>query len=67
MSLPNGHHRRRSSSLERRDPYSSPSVYYDEDAVRRQLLGTRNRAVSSVRLFLLPSVFDSELTLLYST
>ncbi|KIV83023.1 hypothetical protein PV11_05084 [Exophiala sideris] len=47
MSLPNGHHRRRSSSLERRDPYSSPSVYYDEDAVRRQLLGTRNRAVSS--------------------
>ncbi|OAP58629.1 hypothetical protein AYL99_07719 [Fonsecaea erecta] len=33
MSLPNAvHHRRRSSSLERRDPYSSPSVYYDEEA-----------------------------------
>ncbi|EXJ89801.1 neutral trehalase [Capronia epimyces CBS 606.96] len=47
MSLPHGHNRRRSSSLDRRDPYSSPSVYYDEDAVRRQLLGARNRAVSS--------------------
>ncbi|EXJ95703.1 neutral trehalase [Capronia coronata CBS 617.96] len=47
MSVPNGHNRRRSSSLDRRDPYSSPSVYYDEEAVRRQLLGARNRAVSS--------------------
>lgn len=50
MSLPDGQHHRRNSSLERRDPYSSPSVYYDEDAVRRQLLGARNRTVSSVRL-----------------
>lgn len=51
MSLPNGvnHHRRRSSSLERRDPYSSPSLYYDEEAVRRQLLGSRVRSVTSVR------------------
>lgn len=50
MSLSYGLNRRRSSSLERRDPYSSPSIYYDEEAVRRQLLGARNRAVSSVRL-----------------
>ncbi|KAK5064564.1 hypothetical protein LTR84_000397 [Exophiala bonariae] len=47
MSLPDAQHHRRNSSLERRDPYSSPSVYYDEDAVRRQLLGARNRTVSS--------------------
>ncbi|KAJ9604149.1 alpha,alpha-trehalase nth1 [Cladophialophora chaetospira] len=48
MSLPNGlNHHRRSSSLERRDPYSSPSLYYDEEAVRRQLLGSRNRSVTS--------------------
>jgi hypothetical protein len=51
MSSSNGLNRQRSSSLERRDPYSSPSVYYDEDAVRRQLLGTRNRAISSVGLY----------------
>lgn len=48
MSLPDAQHHRRNSSLERRDPFSSPSVYYDEDAVRRQLLGARNRTVSSV-------------------
>jgi len=47
MSLSHGHNRRRSSSLERRDPYSSPSIYFDEDSVRYQLLGNRNRAVSS--------------------
>ncbi|KAL6246130.1 alpha,alpha-trehalase nth1 [Rhinocladiella similis] len=47
MSLSHGHNRRRSSSIERRDPYSSPSVYFDEDLVRHQLLGNRNRAVSS--------------------
>jgi alpha,alpha-trehalase len=48
MSLPKGHQRKRSSSQERRDPYSSPSIYYDEEAVRRQLLGSRNtRSVTS--------------------
>lgn len=64
MSLPNGHNRR-SSSLDRRDPYSSPSVYYDEDAVRRQLLGARNRAVSSVRalsVFLLEKLLTTSST-----
>ncbi|KIW10935.1 hypothetical protein PV08_10234 [Exophiala spinifera] len=50
MSLSHGHNRRRSSSLERRDPYSSPSVYFDEDSVRHQLLGNRNRTVSSVSM-----------------
>ena len=48
--------RRRSSSLEKRDPYSAPSVYYDEEeSIRKQLLGHRNRAVSSVCLAPPPS------------
>lgn len=56
MSLPKGHQRKRSSSQERRDPYSSPSIYYDEEAVRRQLLGSRNtRSVTSVGLLSLVS------------
>ncbi|RMZ87966.1 hypothetical protein DV736_g4819, partial [Chaetothyriales sp. CBS 134916] len=48
MNLPDAPARRRSSSLDRPDPYSSPSVYYDnEDAIRKQLLGPNNRTVSS--------------------
>jgi len=64
MSLPNAahHHRRRSSSLERRDPFSSPSIYYDEEAVRRQLLGSRNRAVTSVSCLFPPFLSDLLLT-----
>jgi hypothetical protein len=44
---------RRSSSLEKRDPFSSPDIYYgDEEAFRKQFLGWSGRAVSSVsRLF----------------
>ena len=49
MSLPDGHYLRRTSSTEQRDPFASPSVYYDDDeTVRKRLLGARNRAVSSV-------------------
>ncbi|RMZ84356.1 hypothetical protein DV738_g743, partial [Chaetothyriales sp. CBS 135597] len=48
MSLPDESARRRSSSLHRPDPYLSPSVYYDnEEAIRKQLLGPSNRAVTS--------------------
>jgi hypothetical protein len=52
MSVPNGLSRPpRSNSLGRPDPYSSPDVYYgDEDATRRQVVGARNRAISSVCL-----------------
>jgi hypothetical protein len=40
-------------TLDKRDPYASPDIYYgDEDAFRKQFLGWNNRAVSSVgRLF----------------
>ncbi|KIV96446.1 hypothetical protein PV10_00316 [Exophiala mesophila] len=49
MSAPNGHHRRRSSSLERhrQEPYSAPSVYYNDEVLRQQLMGARNRTLSS--------------------
>jgi len=49
MSLPDGRPRRISSGLERRDPYASPSVYYDDaEALRLEVLGHGNRALSSV-------------------
>jgi len=49
MSLLGGDARQRSTSLERRNPYSSPAVYYDNDnAVRQELLGTgSNRSINS--------------------
>ena len=40
---------RRSASFEKRDPFSSPDIYYgDEDAFRKQFVGWSGRAVSSV-------------------
>jgi alpha,alpha-trehalase len=47
MSLLGGDARKRANSSDQRDPYSSPSVYYNNDeAVRHQLLGsTGNRGI----------------------
>ena len=40
---------RRSASFEKRDPFSSPDIYYgDEDALRKQFVGWSGRAISSV-------------------
>lgn len=48
MSLPDGQSRRRASSGERPEQYTSPAVYYDnEEAVRKQLLGGGNRTIDS--------------------
>jgi hypothetical protein len=41
----------RSASFEKRDPFSSPDIYYgDEDAFRKQFVGWSGRAVSSVSI-----------------
>ena len=51
MSLLGGDTRNRSSSLERKRVYASPSVYYNNDeSWKRQLLGSSNRTIASVRV-----------------
>ena len=51
MSSLGGDARNRSSSLERKRVYASPSVYYNNDeSWKRQLLGgSSNRSIASVR------------------
>lgn len=38
---------RRSSSLERRDPFAPIETYYDEQVLQKRLLGTKQRAIST--------------------
>lgn len=48
MGASDGQNRRRTSSAERRVPFTTPAVYYDNDEdVRQQLLGSSNRAIAS--------------------
>ena len=48
MNPSDAQRRRRTSSTERRVPFTPPAVYYDnEDDIRHQLLGSTNRAISS--------------------